>query len=125
MCISTSKRPNQHWLSIVETPAVAAPVAAPAPAVSPIVNLVTAEYEDIPLTNMRKVGSTTFTYSAICLSLLCILTAQVIATRLTEAKQTVPHYYLSIDVQMDSLLALRERLNKAGMYLLFILMGLH
>ena len=39
---------------------------------------------------------------------------QIIAARLTESKQKIPHYYLSIDVQVDSLLALRKRLNDAG-----------
>ena len=70
--------------------AVAAPVAAPAakpitppPAFGPA-------YEDVPLTSMRK----------------------VIAARLTEAKQTVPHFYLTIDLQVDKLLALRADLNK-------------
>ncbi len=38
---------------------------------------------------------------------------KVIARRLTEAKQTVPHYYLAIDVQLDALLKLRGELNKA------------
>ncbi|WP_375291359.1 pyruvate dehydrogenase complex dihydrolipoamide acetyltransferase [Qipengyuania sp.] len=38
---------------------------------------------------------------------------KVIARRLTEAKQTVPHYYLAIDVRLDALLKLRGELNKA------------
>ncbi|GEO82721.1 acetyltransferase component of pyruvate dehydrogenase complex [Pararhodospirillum oryzae] len=36
---------------------------------------------------------------------------RVIARRLTESKQTVPHFYLSVDIEMDALLALRQRLN--------------
>ncbi|MEW4447975.1 pyruvate dehydrogenase complex dihydrolipoamide acetyltransferase [Qipengyuania sp. JC766] len=36
---------------------------------------------------------------------------KVIAKRLTEAKQTVPHYYLSVDVRLDKLLDLRKQLN--------------
>jgi pyruvate dehydrogenase E2 component (dihydrolipoamide acetyltransferase) len=40
-----------------------------------------AAYDDVPHTNMRK----------------------VIAKRLTESKQTVPHYYLSIECQLDEL----------------------
>ena len=51
------------------TPA-AAPAAAPAPTAPPPA----AAYEEIPLNNMRK----------------------VIARRLTEAKQTIPHFYLSL-----------------------------
>jgi len=36
---------------------------------------------------------------------------KVIARRLTEAKQTVPHYYLTIDCNLDALLKLRGELN--------------
>jgi pyruvate dehydrogenase E2 component (dihydrolipoamide acetyltransferase) len=39
---------------------------------------------------------------------------RVIADRLTLAKQTIPHYYLSIDCQLDDLLAARERMNAAA-----------
>lgn len=46
-------------------------------------------YEDRPLSTMRK----------------------VIAKRLTESKQTVPHFYLSVDVELDTLLAVRKQLN--------------
>lgn len=35
----------------------------------------------------------------------------VIARRLTEAKQTVPHFYLSIDIELDALLSVRATLN--------------
>ena len=45
--------------------------------------------EEIPLSNMRK----------------------VIARRLTEAKQTIPHFYLTIDCELDGLLALRKQVN--------------
>ncbi len=38
---------------------------------------------------------------------------KVIARRLTEAKQTVPHFYLTSDVRIDALLKLRGELNKA------------
>jgi pyruvate dehydrogenase E2 component (dihydrolipoamide acetyltransferase) len=34
-----------------------------------------------------------------------------IARRLVEAKQTIPHFYLTTDIQMESLLALREEAN--------------
>ncbi|KAF5285809.1 hypothetical protein FQA39_LY04270 [Lamprigera yunnana] len=47
-------------------------------------------YVDIPLTTMRE----------------------VIAKRLLESKQTVPHYYVTVEINMDKLLALRERINK-------------
>lgn len=36
---------------------------------------------------------------------------RIIAERLTEAKQTIPHFYLTVDVQLDQLLALRAELN--------------
>lgn len=48
-----------------------------------------AAYEDIPATGMRK----------------------TIARRLTEAKRDVPHYYLTVDCEIDSLLASRKKLN--------------
>jgi pyruvate dehydrogenase E2 component (dihydrolipoamide acetyltransferase) len=38
---------------------------------------------------------------------------KIIAKRLTEAKATIPHIYLSVDVQLDALLKLRGELNKA------------
>jgi pyruvate dehydrogenase E2 component (dihydrolipoamide acetyltransferase) len=39
---------------------------------------------------------------------------RVIAERLTLAKQTIPHYYLSIDCRIDDLLHARERMNAAA-----------
>ncbi|MGC2524704.1 MAG: pyruvate dehydrogenase complex dihydrolipoamide acetyltransferase [Stellaceae bacterium] len=36
---------------------------------------------------------------------------RVIARRLTEAKQTVPHFYLTIDCEIDELLKIRTELN--------------
>ncbi|XP_033219494.1 dihydrolipoyllysine-residue acetyltransferase component of pyruvate dehydrogenase complex, mitochondrial isoform X2 [Belonocnema kinseyi] len=36
----------------------------------------------------------------------------VIAKRLLESKQTIPHYYLTMDIRMDVALALREQFNK-------------
>lgn len=36
----------------------------------------------------------------------------IIAKRLLESKQTIPHYYLSVDVKMDAVLAMREQFNK-------------
>jgi pyruvate dehydrogenase E2 component (dihydrolipoamide acetyltransferase) len=49
-------------------------------------------YEEIPHDNMRK----------------------TIARRLTEARQTVPQFYLTMDCEIDALLALREQANKAA-----------
>ncbi len=52
-------------------------------------NFDTGSYELVPHDQMRK----------------------VIARRLTESKQHVPHFYVSVDVALDHLMALRERLN--------------
>jgi pyruvate dehydrogenase E2 component (dihydrolipoamide acetyltransferase) len=60
--------------------------AASAPAAAPAPKL---EHKNIPLSNMR----------------------QTIARRLVQSKQTIPHFYLSIDVVMDKLLALRVQAN--------------
>jgi pyruvate dehydrogenase E2 component (dihydrolipoamide acetyltransferase) len=64
--------------------AVKAPVAVPTPAPIP-----DTPFERVPLDAMRR----------------------TIARRLVEAKQTVPHFYLSADVNLDSLLNMRERAN--------------
>ena len=39
---------------------------------------------------------------------------KIIARRLVEAKQTIPHFYLSIDCELDALLKLREEVNRAA-----------
>ncbi|WP_454677960.1 pyruvate dehydrogenase complex dihydrolipoamide acetyltransferase [Achromobacter marplatensis] len=39
---------------------------------------------------------------------------RAIARRLTESKQNVPHFYLSVDCRMDALLALRAQANHGG-----------
>jgi len=39
---------------------------------------------------------------------------RVIAERLTQSKQTIPHFYLTLDCRLDSLLAARERINAAA-----------
>lgn len=74
-------------------PAVAAapaPTAAPAaPAPAPAAAAPAGTFTDIPISNIRK----------------------VIAQRLMQSKQTIPHYYLSVDVNMDQVLELRKELN--------------
>jgi len=50
-----------------------------------------APFEDVPLTSIRK----------------------VIAQRLTESKQTVPHFYLTIECILDKLLRVRKELNQS------------
>ncbi|KAI0080240.1 pyruvate dehydrogenase [Panus rudis PR-1116 ss-1] len=49
------------------------------------------DYIDIPVSNMRR----------------------TIGTRLTQSKQDVPHYYLTVDINMDKVLKLREVFNKS------------
>jgi pyruvate dehydrogenase E2 component (dihydrolipoamide acetyltransferase) len=78
-------------------PAAPAPVAAPAPAPAPVAApapkapapIITAPHKAVPNSSMRK----------------------VIARRLSEAKATVPHFYVSMDIEIDALLKLRADLN--------------
>ena len=80
-------------------PAAAAPAAA-APAAAAAASGPTADqvarmyegrdYEEVALDGMRK----------------------TIAARLSEAKQTIPHFYLRRDIQLDALLKFRGELNK-------------
>jgi pyruvate dehydrogenase E2 component (dihydrolipoamide acetyltransferase) len=82
--------------SIASAPA-AAPAAAPAMASGPSADSIKklfkeGSYEEIPHDGMRK----------------------TIARRLLESKQTVPHFYLTVDCELDALLAQREQLNKAA-----------
>lgn len=39
---------------------------------------------------------------------------RIIGSRLTESKQTVPHYYVTVEVDMDKISKLREVLNKSS-----------
>lgn len=41
-------------------------------------------------------------------------TRKTIARRLTEAKQTIPHFYLTVEYQIDGLLEHRTKLNASG-----------
>jgi pyruvate dehydrogenase E2 component (dihydrolipoamide acetyltransferase) len=70
------------------TPAAAPAAAPPAPA-KPAAPAIAAPGRLVPLNNIKRVT----------------------ARRLTEAKQTVPHFYVSIDVELDALLKLRAELN--------------
>jgi pyruvate dehydrogenase E2 component (dihydrolipoamide acetyltransferase) len=71
---------------------VAAPSAAPAPAAAPRPSApvaITAPHTAVPNSSMRK----------------------VIARRLSESKATIPHFYVSTDVEIDALLKIRADLN--------------
>ncbi|WP_225765619.1 pyruvate dehydrogenase complex dihydrolipoamide acetyltransferase [Inquilinus sp. Marseille-Q2685] len=39
---------------------------------------------------------------------------KTVARRLLESKQTVPHFYLTVDIELDALLKLRKELNDRG-----------
>lgn len=65
------------------------PAAAPAAAMGAVSMDGDTPYEDIKLSNMRK----------------------TIAKRLTESKQTVPHFYVTVDIELDNLMAARKQLN--------------
>ncbi len=39
---------------------------------------------------------------------------KVVAARLTESKQTVPHFYLTLDCRIDALMEAREKINAAA-----------
>ncbi|WP_292895567.1 pyruvate dehydrogenase complex dihydrolipoamide acetyltransferase [Nitratireductor sp.] len=73
--------------------ASAAPSAQPAMSDDQVMKLFEeGSYELIPHDSMRK----------------------TIARRLVEAKSTVPHFYLTLDCEIDALLALRKQLNEAA-----------
>ncbi|HEV7318292.1 MAG TPA: pyruvate dehydrogenase complex dihydrolipoamide acetyltransferase [Ensifer sp.] len=83
-------------------PAAAAAAGAAAPAAAPLAKGMSEDavlklfepgsYELVPHDGMRK----------------------TIAKRLVESKQTIPHFYVSVDCELDALLALRAQLNAAS-----------
>jgi pyruvate dehydrogenase E2 component (dihydrolipoamide acetyltransferase) len=91
----------------VEAAARAAPTAAPrptaaaavgvTPAASPSAEEVKAIYRDVPFQEMPLDGM-----------------RRIIATRLVQAKQTIPHFYLTADVEIGQLITLREEANAAA-----------
>ncbi|MEZ5771609.1 MAG: pyruvate dehydrogenase complex dihydrolipoamide acetyltransferase [Defluviimonas denitrificans] len=71
-------------------PAPAAPAMPAGPSASTVAKMYEGrDYEEVALDGMRK----------------------TIAARLTEAKQTIPHFYLRRDVQLDNLMRFRSQLN--------------
>ena len=42
---------------------------------------------------------------------------RTIATRLAEAKQTIPHFYLSVECEIDAVLEMRSRFNAEGRHI--------
>jgi pyruvate dehydrogenase E2 component (dihydrolipoamide acetyltransferase) len=74
----------------VAAPVAAAPGApAPKPVAAAPAPVISAPHRLVPNSGMRK----------------------TIARRLTEAKQTIPHFYVSVDIDIDPLLKLRSELN--------------
>jgi len=88
--LSKSETPKEAKAATAAKPA--APAAMPSGASADAIAKIYAdrEYEEVTLNGMRK----------------------TIAARLTEAKQTVPHFYLRRDIQLDALMAFRAQLNK-------------
>jgi pyruvate dehydrogenase E2 component (dihydrolipoamide acetyltransferase) len=74
------------------TAAAPAPLAKGASDEAVLKNFAQGSYELVPHDGMRK----------------------VIAKRLQESKQTIPHFYVSVDCELDALLALRAQLNAAS-----------
>ena len=66
-----------------------APVPMPPPSPGSLAPSPGTAFTEAPLNNFRKVA----------------------ARRLTEAKQTIPHFYLTVDCAIDELLALRQKVN--------------
>jgi len=79
--------------SDVERAAPAAPALATGASAAQVKALYTdTPYEEVPLDSMRR----------------------TIAKRLIEAKQTIPHFYLTADMDADRLIAMREEANAAA-----------
>ncbi|MDX1779794.1 MAG: pyruvate dehydrogenase complex dihydrolipoamide acetyltransferase [Thalassovita sp.] len=76
----------------VPAAAAAAPAAVPAgPSADAVAKMYEGrDYEEVKLDGMRK----------------------TIAARLTEAKQTIPHFYLRRDIKLDALLKFRSQINR-------------
>ncbi len=83
-------QPDQATHSPAPAPAPAAPEPAPAPVFQPL--SASTAYEDVPLSQMRK----------------------VIARRLSESKFAAPHFYLTVEINMDQAVQLRQRLNEVA-----------
>lgn len=78
-------------VSAVAAPAVAAPTAPVAQPAAQLAAPVTAGAKRISLTRLR----------------------QIIAQRMTQSKTGVPHFYITVQVEMDKALTLREQMNDA------------
>jgi pyruvate dehydrogenase E2 component (dihydrolipoamide acetyltransferase) len=78
---------------LAKAPAAPAPVVAPSLPDTQVMKLFEpGSYDVVPHDNIRK----------------------IIARRLVEAKQTIPHFYLTVDTEIDALLKLRGDINSAA-----------
>lgn len=66
--------------------------AAPAPKAAAVASPASDDYEDLPISQMRK----------------------TIARRLSESLFTAPHFYVTMEINMDKAMALRPQLNEAS-----------
>ena len=73
------------------------PAIAAAPAEGPSADAIKAIYRDVPFQEVPLDGM-----------------RRTIATRLVQAKQTIPHFYLTADVEISRLITLREEANAAA-----------
>jgi pyruvate dehydrogenase complex dihydrolipoamide acetyltransferase, long form len=73
--------------------ATAAPVAAPAPTPAPAPTVVATASAEGRIETLNRLR-------------------QITAQRTTEAHQTIPHFYLTMEIDMEEALALRQRLNQ-------------
>ncbi len=85
---ATATVPAPSAAPAAAAPAAAAPAGPSADAVAKMYE--GRDYEEVKLDGMRK----------------------TIAARLSEAKQTIPHFYLRRDIKLDALLKFRSQLNK-------------
>ena len=85
--------------------AKSAPAAAPATAAAPVPALAKGASEEAVL-KLFEAGS----YDLVPHDGM----RKTIAKRLQESKQTIPHFYVSVDCELDALLALRAQLNDAA-----------
>jgi len=96
-----NKCTSTHWIckknniqTAIESGTAGKPAVAAAAAAEPVTSGLPAgtpgtDYTDVPHSNVRK----------------------VIANRLLQAKTTIPHYYLTVDLAIDDLMALREKVR--------------
>jgi pyruvate dehydrogenase E2 component (dihydrolipoamide acetyltransferase) len=86
--IEAFRKPATEQPQAASAPVAAAPSQPSAAAPKPVAPI-TAPHDRLPLNGVKRVT----------------------ARRLTEAKQTIPHFYVTVDVELDTLLKLRTDLN--------------